>query len=130
VRIFCDLASEVDTAVPSLIVHPIETDAPVPARSGMTHISAQGIFASESRFYPADGQTRIAYRLRLSAALPPPFGLRIIPDAILDHIAATITNGRVDEIVQGFITRSIAAFSQWQAANDGALQEVEVHDEN
>ncbi|MCP4427989.1 MAG: hypothetical protein GY803_26180 [Chloroflexi bacterium] len=116
VRIFCDLQSEADATDRILTVRPIKTAPAVPADRGFYHTSAQGQFASESRFYPNGDQTRIVYRLQLGAELPPPFGLQLLPGDLLNRIAASITNGRIDEIVSGFIERSIAAFPAWQAS--------------
>ena len=47
--------------------------------------------------------------VELQADLPTPSGLRFVPGRVLDKIANNITNGRVDEIINGFIAQSIAA---------------------
>ncbi|MFQ5434204.1 MAG: hypothetical protein ACE5FD_04940 [Anaerolineae bacterium] len=114
VRIFCDLQTIPDWNNLVLTVRPLENAVPIPPSSGFYSTQAYGRFASESRFYPDGAHTRIAYKLQLEARLPSPFGLRLIPGGVLNHIAASITNGRIHEIVNGFIQKSIAAFPQWQ----------------
>ena len=117
IRIFCDLQTIADWDNLVLTVRPTTTAVPVSAAGGFYSAQAHGVFASQSRFYP-DGRhgqhTRIVYKLQLQAELPPPFGLRLIPGAVLNRIAASITNGRIHEIVNGFIKQSIAAFPQWR----------------
>ncbi len=114
IRIFCDLQTIADWDNLALTVRPATTAVPVPAAAGLYSAQAHGRFASESRFYPNGQQTRIVYKLQLQAELPPPFSLHIIPGAVLNRIAASITNGRIHEIVNGFIEQSIAAFPQWR----------------
>lgn len=117
VRIYCDLQTIIDEENLVLTVCPAPTITPALPGSGIYSTQAQGVFASKSQFHPDGSHTRITYKLQLQAELPPPFGLRLLPGGMLNHIAASITNGRIHEIVNSFIKHSIAAFPLWQEQN-------------
>jgi len=91
---------------------------PVASHSGFNTTTAHGRFQSESRFYPHGNQTRIDYTIHLQAELPSPVGLRFVPQGLLNRIAQSIAQGRMEEIINGFIQHSIGAFPAWLAQNE------------
>lgn len=112
VKIFCDLQVHFDPAEQCLRVRAIEDYPPAPAHFTFTSLSAQGEYASESYFRAAGRHTHIEYHLRLSAQLPTPLGLSLVPRPIINQIAHNITLARIDEIADGFIEATIADFTQ------------------
>lgn len=121
ITIFCDLHSRIDPDTNHLLVKPVQPEKPVPAEATLSATQGQGLFAMESSFTLLDnGRTRINYTLQLQARLPRPRGMRLMPRRIVNRITEQITNGRILEIADGFIEKSIAAFPDWQAANQPA----------
>jgi hypothetical protein len=112
VRITCDLQVRVDRPARVLLIDPFPAAKPVKAEAGWHSLSAQGSFASRSRFLPAGNQTRVEYDLALQAELPTPAAAHIIPDSVRRRAARSIAGRRIQEIADGFIGRSIAAFLQ------------------
>ena len=64
------------------------------------------------RFHPDGDGTRVDYRLRLSAELPKPLGLALMPDGVVERVAERIVNWRMREIADGFVARSLAVFAR------------------
>jgi hypothetical protein len=112
VNIYCDLVVEIDRANSVILIHPAE-----PAGSntrgdvGLYSLVSQGEYTSSSKFVHQGDQTRIDYQFDLKADLPIPLGLRLVPNSVLDGIASSLARWRIDEIAEGFINRSLEAFS-------------------
>ncbi|MCA9963373.1 MAG: DUF1997 domain-containing protein [Anaerolineales bacterium] len=113
VNVFCDLESEVDHGEMVIHVRPGQFAEPTAASTTLTSSTAYGLFSMLARFFPLEGQTRIEYRLGLQARLPRPAGLRLMPKRVLNGVGQGITNGRLREIADGFITRSLEDFPHW-----------------
>lgn len=121
--IYCDLHARIDADTNHLLIRPVRPENPVPAEATLSATQGQGLFAMETKFTAIAAElTRIDYTLQLQAKLPRPRGMRLMPRRIVNRITDQITNGRVLEIADGFITQSIAAFPAWQAANPTAGQ--------
>lgn len=112
VRIYCDLAVAFDQARNVLRVTTADGLTPVKPRATLTSLTAQGAYQSTSRFQAAGDATQVDYRLELRARLPKPFGLGLISDRTVERIAHSIVMRRIEEIADGFIDRSIAAYRQ------------------
>ncbi len=110
VRIFCDVQVRLDRENWVLHVDPWPAPAAAPCESGMTLTQAQGRYSSESIFHDEGDHTRIEYRLGLSARLPVPLGLRLVPGPLLDGAAHGITARRMHDIIEDFILHSVKAF--------------------
>lgn len=115
VNVFCDLESEVDGAEMVIHVRPGQFAEPMKASTNLTSSTAYGLFSMLARFFPLEDRTRIEYRLGLQAQLPRPAGLRLMPKRVLSGLGQGITNGRLREIADGFITRSLNDFPHWLA---------------
>jgi len=112
VNIYCDLVVEINRQKPSINIHPLDPVSPmVRSEVGLYSLISQGYFSSISTFFPERDQTRIEYQLSLSAELPIPLGLRLIPNSIIDGIANNLVQWRINEIADGFIYRSLGAFA-------------------
>jgi hypothetical protein len=118
VCIFCDLESRVDFENRILTVSPMKSPTPVSSQANLNTTTGHGYFALETRFHDLGNQeTRMEYTLQLAALLPRPRGLRLMPGRVVDRITASITDGRVREIADGFVRHSIKAFPSWLAEN-------------
>ena len=109
IHIYSDLQTAVDYKEKVLYVSAANNRPPADSHSSFNSCGRPGVFRSTSRFMPFGGHTRVIYEVELRADLPTPSGLRFVPGRVLDKIANNITNGRVDEIINGFISQSIAA---------------------
>jgi hypothetical protein len=112
VNIFCDLEGECDAANKLLRVHPFPGSQPVRSSAGIYGLSAQGYFASQSIFIENQDHTQVDYYLQLKARLPVPSAARLMPSSVLDIVARNIMHRRINEIAEGFIERSVAAYRE------------------
>ena len=110
VKIYCDLQVHFDEASQTLNVSPLLGPTPVRQSVSVQALVAQGQFTSQSVFVARGDETRVDYRLRIAAALPKPFGLSLVPDAVMNQITHSIADWRIHEIAGGFIDRSIAVY--------------------
>jgi hypothetical protein len=114
VHIFADVATLVDESDQTITVSPALDFLPVNSKAGLRSLTAPGHYSSRSIFHNAgDNQCEIEYILELNASLPRPLGLSLVPGTVLNSIALSITHRRMEEIIDGFITRSKNAYSQW-----------------
>ena len=111
VRMVCNLQTDLDYENWVLRILPLEGAPTIKNKISMYALSAQGQYSSESIFKPQGDQTEIEYRLRLQAELPVPFGIRFMPNRLLNDIAQGITQWRITEIAEGFIKRSLEVFA-------------------
>lgn len=116
VKIYCDLQIHFDEAHQTLSVSPFSGPTPVKQSVSVQALVAQGQFSSQSVFVARGDETQIDYRLKLTAALPKPFGLSLVPDNVMNQITHSIADWRIHEIAGGFIDRSIAAYRLAQPA--------------
>jgi hypothetical protein len=107
VLLSCDIQVEPDWENGVLRIHPLKSGPAVPSQAGMYSLTAPATFQSESIFTGAGSQTQVDYRLHLHAELPTPLAVRLLPKRVLDGIAHSISDRRMDEIAVRFIERSI-----------------------
>ncbi|RMG91925.1 MAG: hypothetical protein D6706_17705 [Chloroflexi bacterium] len=116
IQLVCDIQSVVDYENQIITIKPSRPKSAIKARRvGLNATIGQGYFSSESRFIDLGDHTRIEYTLALEAKLPRPRSMRFMPGSAINRIAQAITNGRMHEIANGFIEKSIAAFPLWLA---------------
>ena len=111
----CDIQVKLDRKAWALHIQPLSKPLPVISEAGIYSLTGPGAFASQSLFRSTGVNTEVEYRFRLSADLPVPFGIRFMPDSVLNGIAGSITQWRIDEIVDGFIQRSVDTYRLSQA---------------
>ena len=119
IQIYSDLECHVDWGKLLLQVYPvnIESAAPIQTEASVRQATGSGLFAIDTQFFDLGSQTRIEYTIRLKADLERPFGMRLMPKRVVKRIAQIITDERIREIADGFIQQSMAAFPEWEAAN-------------
>lgn len=110
VRLMCDIQALLDRNAHILRMRPMEACLPVKTEAGVYSLTGYGYFSSESIFINRGNHTEIDYHFNLRARLPIPFGIRFMPTQVVNSIANSITTWRIEEIVEGFIERSILAF--------------------
>lgn len=117
INIYTDLAGITDEEEQVIYIQPLEDKPIVPSEATLNAATAYGYFYSVARLQAHDDQTHIDYRLKITAELPRPRGLRMMPGRVVNRIAESISQGRVREIADGFIADAITAFPEWLAAN-------------
>lgn len=110
VRIHCTVVADIDERRHEIRIHPVDDAAP--EHAGFRSMSGTGRYESTIRFHAAGADTRIEYALKLSARLPTPGSLRLIPDRLVAERAGRRFRARLDEILAGFVERSIAAYRE------------------
>lgn len=110
VHIFADVKTEFDPTQKILYVRPATGFQPVQAKATFRSLTASGSYSSRSVFHEAGDQCDILFEMQLGATLPRPLGLRLMPGPVLNHIADSITNQRMEEIIESFIQSSIKAY--------------------
>jgi hypothetical protein len=102
-----------------LLIEPLPSTSPVSPDSTLNTTTGYGFYSSQSLFRAAEGCTEIDYSLNFQAHLPRPRGLRMMPGRIVNRIAQSISDGRVEEIASGFMRNATAAFPEWLARANG-----------
>ncbi len=118
VQIYCDLQVNPDEENNVLYIQGYDGREHYPTiktKVGLTEVIGTGDFKITSRFYEQGDKTKIDYSLTLYSAIHRPFGLNFMPTAVLSNIVGRIVNYRIKEIVDHFVTSSIAAYPQWAA---------------
>lgn len=111
VNIYCDLTAELIPDQNIIRFTPMQNGfEPLRAKAGIYSLVSQGNYSSLSRFTPAGSETNIEYKLVLEAELPVPLGVQFMGDGVIEHLARNIMQGRMQEIIDGFISRSTRAY--------------------
>jgi hypothetical protein len=113
-NVHCDVRLDCPPGHHIIRIAPIENLPPIEAKSTINTTTARGYYSSEATFHDMGNQTRIEYELRLQADLPRPLNMRLMPRRAVNNIAKTITNRRIQEIAEHFISSSIAGFSDYR----------------
>lgn len=116
VCLICDVKASLDVEHHTIRVRPLESRSPVQPKVGTHSLEAMAYYSSDSVFRDLGERTRVEYRLALKAFIPKPFGLSLVPDALLEQIANNIVRRRIYEITDAFVQRSIEAFPQIEIA--------------
>lgn len=111
IHIFADVATTTDWRAQTITVLPTTGIKPVKSKARLRSLRASGSYSSQSFFRKAgERESEIEYVMELGAVLPRPPGLSLVPTALITSIADNITHHRMEEIIDGFIARSIQAY--------------------
>lgn len=116
VRLYCDLEAAFEDGGRLLSIRPLDGFPPVQSEASLYALTAQGFYSSQSLFSENGDGTHVEFSLQLRAHLPVPFGIRLMPEGILNYIADNISQRRMQEIAQGFIQASIKTYLAQEAA--------------
>src|SRR5512135_1314670 len=109
VRIHCTVVTDIDEVAHRIRIRPTADRAR--EQAGFRSMSGRGRYDSTIRFHAHGEATRVDYELKLGAELPVAGSLRLIPTAMLNASAERIFRRRLDEILDGFVRRSIDVYS-------------------
>ena len=79
VELHSDVCATFDARQQTLVVQPDEAADPVPPRVTLRSMTGQGDYSSRLALRPAGAGTGVDFQLRLSAELPTPVALRLLP---------------------------------------------------
>ncbi len=115
INLFADVQSIIDAENGIIHIQPLKGKTPVVSKATLNTSTCYGGFASKAVFHKDGDETFIEYHLKLGAKMPRPRGLRMMPGRVVNRIAKSISEGRVREIADGFMTNALAAFPEWLA---------------
>lgn len=121
INVFCDLAIESTPESLSIRVFPLEGMAPVDSDSTLNSTCGHGYFNSEAVLVDEGDGTAIDFQFRFEAKLPRPRGLRMMPKRVVDRIAVGISQGRMEEMIEGFMASALETFPEWAENNQAQL---------
>lgn len=120
INIVCDLESTVNEDELQISIRPLNGKAVVASEASLNATSGYGFYSSDARM-TADGEgTAIDYQLHFKAELPRPRGLRMMPKRVVNRIAEGISEGRIEEIAEGFMANALEAFAEWLESEEAA----------
>jgi hypothetical protein len=114
-HVYCDVRLDCPPGHHTIRIASIENLPPIEAKASLNSTTARGFYSSEAHFHDLGQQTRIEYQLRLQTELPRPLGMRLMPRRAVNNIAQNITNRRIQEIADHFMSSSIAGFNDYLA---------------
>jgi hypothetical protein len=120
INIYCDICSHCDVQGNALLIQPSATAEPISPAVTLNSTTGYGFYTSHSLFRPVHGGTEIDYSLTFQARIPRPRGLRMMPGAVVNRIAKSISDGRVLEMADGFMQNAATAFPNWLAGQNGS----------
>ncbi len=115
-HVYCDVRLDCPPGHHVIRIVSFENLPPIESHATLNSTTARGFYSSEAYFHDLGNQTRIEYKLRLQAVLPRPLGMRLMPRRAVNNIAKSITNRRIQEIAEHFISSSIAGFSDYRVS--------------
>jgi hypothetical protein len=113
INIITDLECEIDRDNLSIIIRPLSGMAPIKGAATLNETTGYGHFISVAYLEDFGAETYIDFRLKMTANLPRPRGLRMMPGRVVNRIASSISQGRVNEIIDGFMLSALASFPAW-----------------
>jgi hypothetical protein len=113
INIITDLECQVDSENLSIFIRPLKGKEPVEGEASLNSTIGYGYFTSVAYLEDNGSETSIDFRLKMAANLPRPRGLRMMPGRVVNRIASSISQGRVNEIMDGFMTNAVESFPAW-----------------
>ena len=110
IQLYSDLEVVIDNEQSCIEVKTLNMHKPIRPKAGLHSSRGNASFTSNSRFVPEGENTRIYYELELRGKIPTPKAFSLVPISIRNHIAETIAERRIFEIVDGFIMASLTDF--------------------
>lgn len=118
INIITDLECLVDADNMSIVIRPLKGKEPVKGEASLNSTIGYGYFTSAAYLENSGDETFIDFRLKMAANLPRPRGLRMMPGRVVNRIASSISQGRVNEIIDGFMVNAIDSFPLWMAGQE------------
>lgn len=118
INIITDLELITDSEGLAIFIRPLKGKDPVEEEATLNTTIGYGYFTSAAYFDDMGDRTHIDFRLKMAANLPRPRGLRMMPGRVVNRIATSISQGRVNEIMEGFMENAMASFPSWLAEQE------------
>ena len=110
-NVYCDVQVQLDPDEVFLKILPIDRLPAIPTEARLSSTSARGYFSGEVTFFETEiDETLIEYKLQMEAQLPRPLGMRMMPNRVIERIAHSVTNGRMQEISRAFAQNVVASY--------------------
>jgi hypothetical protein len=106
VDLYSDVWARFDQAENALCVTPLQGFAPVASKATPASLTGQGDYSSRLSFRSAGARTDANYELQITAALPTPIGLKLVPNPAVRLFVERVVRRRVREITDAFVQRS------------------------
>ncbi len=113
INVIADLVCIIDSTNMSITIRPLKGKESVKGEADLNSTIGYGYFASTAYLENCEGGTFIDYRLKIAANLPRPRGLRMMPGRVVNRITSSISQGRVNEIIDGFMDNAVNSFPAW-----------------
>lgn len=107
VELLSDLQVAMDTENHVLAVLPLQGQPPVPARVTMRSLTGQGQYTSTMALQYRQDRTVVTYDVGISASIPKPLRLHLLPDVIARNAVEAVVKRRLDDITNLFILRTV-----------------------
>ncbi len=124
INVYCDLGLERLPETMSIKVGPLEGTAPIESESTLNSTTGYGYFTSEALLFDEDDGTGIDFQFRFQSKLPRPRGLRMMPKRVVDRIAMSISQGRLEEMIEGFMSSAMETFPEWRDEHQAKMAEA------
>mgnify|MGYP001157939851 CR=1 FL=1 len=106
VELFTDIAAHYDDKAHALVVTALEGHEPVRSEVTLRSMKAHGRYASRLALAGKGVTTQVHYELAISADLPKPQGLRLLPDKLAAMAIEKVMQGRAEASTNAFIDRT------------------------
>lgn len=113
INVYCDLTCEIAPDSMSIRVKPFHGAAPFEPESTLNTTTGHGLFTSEATLFAMGEGTGIDFCFRFQSRLPRPRGLRMMPKRVVDRIADSVSQGRMEEMIEGFMASALDMFPAW-----------------
>ncbi len=111
VDLFSDIQARFDAAAHVLAVSPLRGLPAVTAQVTLRSLTGQGGYASRLVFHAQKDCTVADYDLTITADIPKPVRLNLVPDSVARTVVQAIVQRRVQEITDLFIVRTMSRFA-------------------
>jgi hypothetical protein len=113
---FSDLVCTHDIDNLTIFVQPLKDKPPVEEEATLNTTKGYGYFASAAYLEAEGDHTHIEFHLKIVANLPRPRGMRMMPGRVVNRIAGVMSDSRVSEIAEGFMSNAVQEFTAVQKA--------------
>lgn len=107
VDLVSDVQVRLDTENHVLAVSPLQGFPAVAAQATLRSLTGQGQYTSTMELQDQDGRTAVTYDVGITATIPKPVRLSLVPDLIARNAVQAVVKHRLDEITNLFIARTV-----------------------
>ena len=107
VELLSDVQVKRDTENHVLAVSPLQGCPALAAQATLRSLTGQGQYTSKMALQDQDGRTAVTYDVGITATIPKPVRLRLMPDLIARNAVQAVVKHRLDEITNLFIVRTV-----------------------